>query len=108
MPTDLTALDTACLNCCCTAFPAGFCVITFLVVVGFALGAAFAGAALGAAFGAVLGVGLAAFGAAFGAAALGAVVPARAVVLPLATIMFHRQNLSLRLYEVLLIRSASL
>ena len=80
--------------------------ITFLVVVGFALGAAFAGAALGAAFGAVLGVGLAAFGAAFGAAALGAVVPARAVVLPLATIMFHRQNLLLRLYEVHLIISA--
>ena len=35
-----------------------------------------------------------------------ALVPARAVVLPLATIMFHRQNLLLRLYEVLLLRSA--
>jgi len=46
-PTDFTALDTACLNCCCTALPAGFCVITFLVTVGFVT-----------AFGAVVTVGL--------------------------------------------------
>ena len=56
--------------------------------------------------------GAAAFGAAARVAAvvvvglLVAVTPARAVVLPLVTIMFHRQNLLLRLYEVLLIRSA--
>jgi len=35
-----------------------------------------------------------------------ALVPARAAVLPLVTIMFHRQNLLLRLYEVRLIRFA--
>jgi len=43
IPTDFTALLTACLNCCCTALPAGVGVITFLFVVGFttAFGAAF-------------------------------------------------------------------